>query len=309
MKIFSHQSMQEILTYLSIQLRDNTSISFIVLNPDKYDEYAGMQVKIEDIIYIYRSYKAWVDLAEILMCKILTPKPVSSNLIEITFQKLKTDSFHTDSKKNEKYGIHSHFWRIHKMEEPAFIYYYIQALQNVNIEYKKQVLNLGIHRADEFMVIKNLIDAKKYQSMQFIGVDHSASAIKEAECLFPEKNIDFFTQDINALDTLNLPKSDLLISIGTLQSPSIDFKPFFMHLVQNYLTKDASIILGFPNSRWVGGEVIYGAKAPNYAMSEQSLMYTDVIFVKKYLQQKKYRVTITGKPYVFVTATKIGLKK
>ncbi|CAA6821742.1 MAG: Unknown protein [uncultured Sulfurovum sp.] len=307
MKTFTHQSMQEILSYLKKQLQQNTSISFIALNPDKYNEYAGMQVEIENIIYIYRSYKAWVDLAEILMCKIYTPEPISTYLIKITLQKLKTDSFHTDSKKNEKYGVNSHFWRIHKMEEPAFIYYYIQALQNVHIEHKKQVLNLGINRADEFMVIKNLIDTKKYKDMQFIGVDHSYSAIEQAKRLLPEKNVDFYTQDINALDTLDLPKSDLLISIGTLQSPSIDFKPFFMHLVQNYLTKDASIILGFPNSRWVGGEVIYGAKAPNYVMSEQSLMYNDVIFVKKYLQQKKYRVTITGKQYVFVTATKIGI--
>ncbi|MEA1879672.1 MAG: methyltransferase domain-containing protein [Campylobacterota bacterium] len=309
MKTFTQQSMQEILSCLTKQLQDNTSISFVVLNPDTYDEYAGKEIEIENIVYIYRSYKAWVDLAELLMCKMHIPKPVSTHLIEITFQKLKTDSFHNDRKKNEKYGVNSHFWHIHKMEEPAFLYYYLQALQNVKVASKKQVLNLGINRADEFMAIKTLIDTKKYYNINFIGIDHSASAIEEAKQLFNEENITFYTKDINDLDTLNLEKSDLLISIGTLQSSSIDFKPFFMHLVQNHLTKDASIILGFPNSRWIGGEVIYGAKAPNYAMSEQSLLYSDVIFVKKYLQQKKYRVTITGKQYVFLTATKIGLKQ
>ncbi len=29
-----------------------------------------------------------------------------------------------------------------------------------------------------------------------------------------------------------------------------------MSLVQNYLEKDAAIILGFPNSRWINGEMI-----------------------------------------------------
>jgi hypothetical protein len=79
-----------------------------------------------------------------------------------------------------------------------------------------------------------------------------------------------------------------------------------MDLVQNYLEKDSAIILGFPNSRWIAGEMVYGAKAPNYAMSEMSLLFNDVMFCKKYLQQKKYRVTITGKHYLFLTATKIG---
>jgi hypothetical protein len=81
-----------------------------------------------------------------------------------------------------------------------------------------------------------------------------------------------------------------------------------MELVQNYLQEDAAVILGFPNSRWIGGEMVYGAKAPNYAMSEMSLLFNDVMFAKKYLQQKKYRVTITGKQYIFLTATRIGRK-
>jgi hypothetical protein len=191
------------------------------------------------------------------------------------------------------------------MEEPAFLYFYNQALTNVNIEERTRILNLGINRGDEFEVIRNRLDTNKYENMEFVGIDHSKTAIEYAETLFSEKNVQFYAEDINNLDSLNLGKFDLLISIGTLQSPSINFKPFFMSLVQNYLEKNAAIVLGFPNSRWVGGEMIYGAKAPNYAMSEMSLLYNDVIFCKKYLQQHKYRVTLTGKQYLFLTATKI----
>lgn len=305
---FTHQTMQEILPLLQNRLKTDASISFEVLDPDLGEGYAGNLITIEEKSYIYRGYKAWTDLAELLMCKMLTPKESSYPLVTLCFQKLETqNSFHLDtqSPKEEKYGTESHFFQINKMEEPAFLYYYNQALTNVNIEKRTHILNLGINRGDEFEVIKNRLDTNKYQNMEFVGIDHSKTAIAYADTLFPEDNVQFYTEDINHLDTLNLGKFDLLISIGTLQSPSINFKPFFMSLVQNYLEINGTIILGFPNSRWVGGEMIYGAKAPNYTMSEMSLLYNDVIFCKKYLQQHKYRVTLTGKQYVFLTATKI----
>jgi len=78
-----------------------------------------------------------------------------------------------------------------------------------------------------------------------------------------------------------------------------------MSIVQNQLKKNGSMILGFPNCRWIDGEMVYGARVKNYPFSEMGLLYKDVIFSKKYLQQKKFRVTITGKDYIFLTATSI----
>ena len=300
--------MQEILPILQDKLKTDTSLTFNVLDPDLGSGYAGNEIVIEDQTYIHRGYKAWTDLSELLMCQMLTPKEGEYPLVTLRFRKLETqNSFHldTESPKEEKYGLGSQFSAIHKMEEPAFLYYYTQALKNAKLAERTRVLNLGINTGDEFSVIKNILDTNKYQNIDFVGIDHSKSAIDYASTVFKEKNVTLYAHDINALDDLDIGKFDLLISIGTLQSPSINFKPFFMSLVQNYLEKDAAIILGFPNSRWVGGEMIYGAKAPNYAMSEMSLLYNDVIFCKKYLQQKKYRVTLTGKQYIFLTATKI----
>ncbi len=302
---FTTQTMQEILSILQTSLNDKNSITFSVLNPDEDEGYAGHRVEIDNQIYIHRGYKAWTDLAELLYCKMLTPKEGTYPCISLTFEKLQDDSFHSDSKHSEKYGTHSHFAQIQKMEEPAFFYYYNQALDNVKLAQRKRILNLGVNRADEFEIIRNKLDTKKYENIELVGIDHSESAIAYAKRLFPENNVTFYTEDINQLDSLKLGQSDLLISIGTLQSPSIDFKPFFMKLVQEYLTKDAAIILGFPNSRWIGGEMVYGAKAPNYAMNEMSLVLNDIMFCKKYLQQKKFRVTVTGKQYLFLTATKI----
>jgi len=265
-------------------------------------------LEIEGKSYIYRGYKSWMDLAELLMCKMLTPKRSTYPLVKLHFKRLETQSsFHTapSSSKEEKYGVGSHFSKIHKMEEPAFLYYYTQALQNAKLSQRSSILNLGINTGDEFKVIKKSLDRGSYEKMKLVGVDHSKSAIDYAKSCFPEENVTLYAHDINMLERLKLGKFDMLISIGTLQSPGINFKPFFMSLVQNYLEKDAALILGFPNSRWIGGEMIYGAKAPNYAMSEMSLLFNDVIFCKKYLQQHKYRVTLTGKQYIFLTATKI----
>ena len=302
---FSTQTVQNILPQLTEVLHTQETISFSVLNPDTTDAYAGEMVYIEGKDFLYRGYKAWVELAELLKCKMLTPQADNYPLVILTFKKLTEDSFHGDAKEIEKYGTHSTFARIHKMEEPAFFYYYNQALDNIKIDTKTRILNLGINRADEFEVIKNRLDTKKYENIEFVGIDHSNTAIALAKANFSEKNMIFYAKDLNEIDSLHLEPFDTLISIGTLQSPSIQFKPFFMKLVQEYLTQDAAIILGFPNSRWTGGELLYGAKVPNYAMSELGHLLSDVMFCKKYLQQKKYRVTITGKQYIFLTATKV----
>jgi len=307
--IFNTQSMQEIVPILKTILQNTHQIHFKVLNPDyARGNYAGSTIKIDGTYYLYRSLRAWMELAELLGCRMLVPKEEGTHLLRLTFEKIEQHSFHLNhtNTKEEKYGVTSEFAAIYKMEEPAFFYYYDQALDNVKLAKRKRILDLGINRGDEFKVIRKKVDISIYKQMELVGIDHSKTAIEYAQGLFEEQNVQFYAEDINYLETLHLGKFDLFISIGTLQSPGINFKPFFMDLVQNYLDKeDSAVILGFPNSRWIGGEMVYGAKAPNYAMSEMSLLFNDVMFCKKYLQQKKYRVTLTGKQYIFLTATKI----
>lgn len=308
MKKFTQETMFEIISYLEKELKQKDETLFEVLNPNINGEiYAGEKYILNNIEFVYRSYKSWCDLAELLFCKMLVIS-INQNTVTLKFQKLnKFDSFHNEinDEKNEKYGENSTFFRINKNEEPAFLYSYMKALINVKVEEKKNILNLGINKADEFEVIKELLEEQVLKNISFTGIDYSSSAIEFAKKRFPFNNFNFFTHDINKLVELNLKKSDLIISIGTLQSSSLNFKLLFMDLVQNYLEDKGSIILGFPNCRWINGEMIYGAKAPNYSYSEQSILYKDVYFCKKYLQQKKFRVTLTGKNYLFLTATSI----
>ena len=308
MKKFINESMYEIVLYFKNELKNKNEVYIEVLNPDlEINYYAGEEILIDNEIFIYRSYKAWSDLSELLFCKFFISE-LKFNTVVLKFKKLdKIDSFHKDinDEKNEKYGENSTFFRINKNEEPSFLYAYMNALKNVNIEEKKSVLNLGINKADEFELIKNLINEDIFSKIDFVGVDYSKSAIEFAKKRFPQENLTFYNHDINKLSELKLKKADLLISIGTLQSSGLNFKLLFMDLIQNYLEDKGSVILGFPNCRWINGESIYGAKAANYSYSEQSVLYKDVYFCKKYLQQKKYRVTLTGKNYLFLTATSI----
>lgn len=306
---FDMHTMLEIINTLKQELNSSDSLSFEVLNPDvRNSSYAGEIVNIENKTYLYRGYKAWSDLAQLLYCKMQTPTLVSEHIVRLHFVKLNTKaSFHTKSveSKEEKYGSDSHFFNIHKNEEPVFIHAYSQALKNVKIQNRKRVLNLGINRGDEFDVIKEMISEDEFKEIDLVGIDHSQSAIDYAQERFKTKT--FHQHDINTIDELNLDRFDLIVSIGTLQTPGINFKLFFNSLIQNYLSKDGAVILGFPNSRWMGGEMVYGAKIPNYSDSDLSLLFKDVYYCKKYLQQKKFRVRLTGRDYIFLTATKINI--
>lgn len=307
---FSNQSLLNITSILKEKVQkvdSKTIVEFEVLNPDTCSStYSGNIVDIEDNKYIYRGYKAWLDLAQTLHCRMLTPTVQSSHTVLIRYEKLNSDdSFHKCIiDKEEKYGQESIFSEIHKNEESSFLFHYTKALENVTINKRIRILNLGVNSGDEFEVIQNY--ASNFSNLELIGIDYCSSAINAAKEKFKEhENISFHTHDINDLSSLNIGKFDLIISIGTLQSSNLEFNPLFMSIVQNHLERSGAMILGFPNCRWIDGEMIYGARVKNYPFSEMGLLYKDVIFCKKYLQQKKFRVTITGKDYIFLTATSI----
>ncbi|MGB5963942.1 MAG: methyltransferase domain-containing protein [Sulfurimonadaceae bacterium] len=303
---FTNESMLTVSAILGKKLESQAELAFEVLSPDLYSgAYAGKEVTLNGKVYLYRSLRSWLDLAANLQCRMLTPVSASEQTIVLRFQKLETHSFHQDNpeEKSEKYGVDSSFFAINKNEEPAFLAAYRHALDVAKAATRKRVLNLGVNRGDEFALIQELLGEESFEKIEFVGIDHSQSAIEEAQSRFRAPNMHFYSHDINTLDELNLGKFDLILTIGTLQSPGINYKPFLMDLVQNYLSEDGAIILGFPNSRWIDGEMVYGAKMRNYRESDLSLLLSDIDYAKRYLQQKKFTVRISGKEYIFLTAT------
>lgn len=298
MKKFTNETVYDVYEILKKDIETmafNEILYFEIINPDEDEEHK-----------VFKSYKVLTNLAELLLCKMVTPEKSTKNWVRIGFKKLNSsNSFHLSHEdSSEKYGINSVFSTINKNAEPTFVVPYIHALKRAELSKKTRVLNLGINSGDEFDVITQTFS--DINDIEFVGIDYSKSAIEKAKERFIEKpNFHFYAHDINALEELNLGKFDLVISIGTLQSSNLDFKLTFMNIIQNYLEKQGSLILGFPNCRWFDNEMIYGAKMPNYSFSEMTLLFKDVYFCKKYLQQKKFKVTLTGKEYVFLTANSL----
>jgi hypothetical protein len=61
------------------------------------------------------------------------------------------------------------------------------------------------------------------------------------------------------------------------------------------------VIIGFPNCRYIDGEVEYGTRMKNFTQPELGLLFKDVAFYRKYLQQHHKQVFVTGKNYILVT--------
>jgi len=268
----------------------------------KFDETLSIAITLD--FYEKLGIKAFVDLAQIYKMKLLFVNGQESENIKLCFKKLNENySFHKIKQNDEKYGVQSEFFKIDKISQFSFLYYYQEALEFCDIKSKNKILSLGINKGDEFEVIKNMLSEEEFYAKEFVGIDYSSTIIKYAQNKFPTTKM--INADINNLDKINLGKFDMIISIGTLQSSNINFNPTFMSLYQNYLTDEGSVILGFPNCRWIDGEMIYGAEVPNYNFPEMGKVLKDIHFCKKYLQQKGYRVVITGKDYLFLSARKL----
>jgi len=293
------------LTKRSSALRPGEEIGFLILDPDHCPGYyAGEKILLDSREFVCRSWRSWNDLATQLGFRMLTPRPWDRQRLLLRFSKLNQTGFHQECYNKEKYGLQSQFSRITKEEEPSFLHSYTQALRRVNIAGRARILDLGIHRGDELEPIRRLA-GDAFERIQIIGVDRCAEALEAARRRFSE-NLKTYRYDINALNELDLGRFDLILSIGTLQSPGIEMKPLIMYLVQNHLSPGGALLLGWPNSRWIDGELIYGAKAPHYPFSELSLVIKDLHWIKKYLQQHRFRVVITGREYLFLEATSIG---
>jgi len=81
----------------------------------------------------------------------------------------------------------------------------------------------------------------------------------------------------------------------------IDDREVIRQIVQHHLAPDGAVIIGFPNCRYVDGEVEYGTRMKNFRQPELGLLIKDVGFYRKYLQQHHRRVFVTGKNYLLIT--------
>ena len=256
---------------------------------------------------LHRPLRGWCDLAEGLSCRLLTPRAVDATHVALTFERLGPEaSWHAGgeaegtTQPQERYGAASAFARVRKLEDAGFLLPWLDALGRIRLPESARVLDLGVNRGDELAAFSWLEGAPE---VSFVGVDHSASAIEEARARFPDARHRFHVADLNALPE-GLGRFHLVVSVGTLQSPGVDDHALLRKLVQDHLEPSSALLLGFPNSRFRDGEVVYGARVRNLREPDLSLLVKDLSFYRRYLHQHGFRTFLGGKYDLLLTAVR-----
>jgi SAM-dependent methyltransferase len=248
----------------------------------------------------HRPWRVWIDLAERLGLRMLTPRRIDDETLELQFEPLARAPEERVADVTEKYGATSAFARISKHEDPGFVIDLGEALARVPWPPSPRILDLGVNTGDELELVLALRPELR-GAIEIVGVDHSASALAVARERFAGERARFALADLANLATLDLGRFDLVLSIGTLQSGALDDRALLRDVVQHNLAESGSVILGMPNCRYVDGEIEYGARVVNLREPELGLLVKDVAFYRKYLQQHHRRVFVTGKHYILIT--------
>ncbi|CAN5504781.1 hypothetical protein BH11MYX1_BH11MYX1_50060 [soil metagenome] len=298
------QPLRDVIAAVRAELaRVPTTIEVVALDPDgSQGHYAG------EVVYgrVHRSYRVWVDVAERLGLRMLTPRPSDPGLVVLRFAVLdptaRMDYAARGTEETERYGAGSDFAKIDKTEDPGFLLDFADALERCGLAERasssQRILDLGVNTGDELALIRTLLPNVP---ATLVGVDHSASAIAVAKDRFAsDPRIELHCADVN--EPMTVGQFDLVLSISTLQSAGLDDRDLVRRIVQNHLAPGGSVIIGVPNCRYVDGEVEYGARMRNFRQPELGLVVKDIAFYRKYFQQHHMQVFVTGKHYLFVTA-------
>lgn len=305
---YRSEPLPSILTDIRARLAAGADIiTFAVLDPDHARGlFPGESPTAHDRPHIHRPYRVWVDLASRLGLRMLTPRRISPPLIELRFERLDpaADWHNTPSPDPaEKYGATSTFARISKLEDPDFVLDFTDAIERTGLTPDARVLELGVNCGDALTLLSTLVPGLAERG-DLVGVDHSASALDVARTRLPRARL--LTADLATLADLDLGgRFDLIIALDTLQSSGLDDRNLLRRLVQDHLAPRGSLVLGMPNCRYLDGETIHGARMRNFRQPELGLLFKDVAFYRKYLQQHARTVYITGKHEILITAVPI----
>lgn len=293
MRVFRDEPLFEIIGFIRQRLADGAAIEFAVHDPDRgRSRHAGELVDG----FVHRPFRVWVDLAERLGLRLLTPRPGPPPVIQLRFEPL-VRAAAPPGEVTERYGAGSAFARIDKREDPGFVLDLADALARVALGPAPRILDLGVNTGDPLALIMELAPRP---AATYVGIDHSTSALAVARPRFGDR-VQLIEADLAQLAGLDLGRFDLVVAIGILQSAGIDDRALIRAIVQDHLAPAGAVIVGVPNCRYVDGEVEYGARQKNFRQPELGLVVKDIAFYRKYLQQHDRQVFVTGKHYLFVT--------
>lgn len=297
----SDRPLHEIVAELRAQLASGGDAEVVVPHPDLGRGHAtGVRLEQDGRGFIHRSLAAWCDLAERLGCRLALPEAVTEDLVRLRFEPLGDDPpWDPAAPPSERYDAGSPFVRLHKLEDPRFLLDVLEALERAAPAAGDRVLALGVNSGEELDAF-GLLDPALADELEFVGIDHARGALDLARRRHPDPRHAFVEADLNRLDALELGTFDLVLALDVFQSPGVDDRALLRTLVQRHIAPDGRLILSLPNGRYRGGELLYGARTRNHRQPELGLLVKDVAYYRKYLQQHRFRVWVTGKYEVLV---------
>lgn len=290
------EPMSAILPTLREALERYGKVVLAVPHPDAgVGKYAGEATRAG----IHRPLSTWVDLADLLGAQLLTPEVVSETQIRLRFQQYAA----TPAPDELGYGPQGDWARVDKLEDPVFLLTFVEALRRVNPPAGGRVLALGVNAGRELDALALAFPDRRFE---VVGVDIEPSALHAARRRHPQGT--FLDLDVNHLPDPTLGHFDLIVALSLLQSPGVQQDVLLAALRKHHLTPAGGLILGFPNARYRDGVLSYGARMRNFARPDFSLLMADVTNARRGLQKHGFKVFVTGKYEVLVTAIPAGTR-
>ncbi|GBF08244.1 type 12 methyltransferase [Deinococcus aerius] len=242
---------------------------------------------------VHRPWQTWADLADLLGAHLLTPESVEAGRVRVRLRAYAGVS----APDTAGYGTGGHWGRVNKLEDPVFLFTLVEALRRVNPPAGGRVLALGVNAGRELDALALAFPSRAFE---VVGIDLEETALAEARTHYPQAT--FRTLDVTTLPVPDLGHFDLVLALSLLQSPGIRQDTLLRALRREHLTPGGGLILGFPNARYLDGFLSYGARMRNYARPDLSLLMADVTAARRTLQKHGFKVFVTGKYEVLVTA-------
>ncbi|TSA81105.1 class I SAM-dependent methyltransferase [Deinococcus detaillensis] len=292
--MFADQPLSEVLPLLRQALETVGEVTFSAPDPDLG---TGLYAGEVSVAGRHRSYAAWLDIAEVLGAQLLTPAKLEGGRVQLTLSRL------PPLLREGHYGAGSEFQRVNKLEDAWFLQSFTEALERAKLTDGARLLSVGVGAGRE---LEALALAYPDLSFEVVGVDTDESALELARQRWP--NWRFAVGDVNALN-LDLGRFDLIVALSVLQSRGVNLDVALRGLTKHHLNGRGSLILGFPNARYAGGELRYGARMLNFRDPDLSLLMADVALVRRHLHKHGFKVYVTGKYEVLVTGVPSGQVK
>ncbi|MFC3831767.1 MULTISPECIES: class I SAM-dependent methyltransferase [Deinococcus] len=291
---FRLEPLSTIIPALRRALWERGEVTFTVPDPDAgLGLYAGEMTPHG----IHRPWAVWTEMADLLGAHLLTPERAAPGHVRV---RLRTWAARPEPDA-AGYGAGGDWARVDKLEDPTFLLSFVEALRRVNPPPGGRVLVLGVNRGRELDALPLAFPERVFEVH---GVDLDASALELARARHPDAT--FHTLDVTTLPRPELGTFDVVIALSLLQSPGIRQDVLLAALRRHHLTPTGGLILGYPNARYRDGTLSPGARVRNFARPDHSLLMADVTGARRGLHGRGFKVFVTGRHEILVTAIPAG---